>query len=121
MMQLALFAPAPRRVKPIECRHVVQGQERPADLPGLDASAKTVGAVVLDWFESQADSRGYLPRTPSMCAAALGFDVTTVRPRITQLQNRTQGPRLEACRWIRRKPTLKSSEGWLRFVDGGSR
>lgn len=99
--------------------YVIQGQEKPADLPSLQESAATVEARVLAWFEGRFGVRGYLAQTPTMCAEALGLEWFTVRPRISQLAKRIEGPRLEHCAWLPRKPTGKSSEGWYRFKEGG--
>ncbi len=97
--------------------YVTQGQERPSDLPRLRESAETMEALVLEWFKGRT-----APATPSMCAESMGAKLTTVRPRMTQLASRTEGPRLERCKWIPRKPTEDGgSEGWLRYTERESR
>lgn len=104
-----LYAPEP---------YVIQGQERPDDLPRLKESAATMEARVLEWFRGRFGVRGYMAQTPTMCAEALGLHLTTVRPRITQLTKRTSGPRLERCAWIARRRTDDGgSEGWVRFKE----
>jgi hypothetical protein len=114
--QLSMFAPAP----PVR-RHdgyVIQGSERPADLPRLQASAETIEARVLAWFEERGEVRGfsvigYLPGTPTMCALELGLKLTTARPRITQL---VRSGHLERCAWVPRRTTEDGgSEGYFRF------
>ena len=96
--------------------YVRQGQERPADIAGLEESAATMEARVLGWFASYA-----APQTPSMCAEGMGRKLTTVRPRICQLARRVDGPRLQRLSWLPRRPTEDgSSEGWYRYIEGGA-
>lgn len=119
--QLAMFQPSPedvgRRFERGLRAYVVQGQERPADLPRLQATAATMEARVLDWYADRFGVRGYMAQTPTMCAEALGLPLTTVRPRVCQLSKRVHGPRIEACRWLARRPTAQGSEGWYRFTE----
>lgn len=119
-MSLAVWDPSPLYAqKP----YVIQGQERPDDLPRLTESAATMERKVLDWFMAQfvgvsLNGPIYRAQTPTMCAEALGLHLTTVRPRITQLTKRTSGPRLERCAWIARRRTDDGgSEGWVRFKE----
>lgn len=103
---------------PPRSSYVIQGTERPDDLPRLRESAATMEAKVLEWFESRFGVRGYLAQTPSMCAEGLGAKLTSVRPRITQL---VRAGRLERCAWIARKATEDGgSEGFFRFKEGSS-
>lgn len=100
--------------------YVVQGSERPADLPRLRESAATMERRVLEWFRliARVDGPAAAMNTPSMCAIGLGLKLTTVRPRICQLAKRTSGPRLEPCKWVPRRPTEDGgSEGWFRFKE----
>lgn len=121
--QLSLLTPTPR-VR-TSAAYVTQGQERPTDLPRLRESAETMEARVLAWFRD-TKTRDFPhsfgnPRTPTDCASGMGLDLTTVRPRICQLSKRTEGPRLERCKWIKRRPTRTGSEGYYRYTEGESK
>lgn len=108
--QMSLFG-APRTHDGVALAYAPNHQERPADLARLRESAETVEARVLAWFEEHP-----APATPTTCAESLGLKLTTVRPRICQLAKRVEGPRLERCAWLPRKPTEDGgSEGWYRF------
>lgn len=122
--QLSLF---PTRAHDgVALAYVPNHQERGDDLPRLRESAETMEALVLEWFKA-TKTRDFPhsfgnPRTPSDCASGMGMDLTTVRPRITQLSKRTEGPRLERCSWIKRRPTAAGgSEGFYRYTEGASR
>jgi len=115
MSTLAVWDPAPFYTPE---PYVIQGQERPDDLPRFKASAKRNEALILEWFRRQRFGSIYSAETPTLCAQALGMKLTTVRPRITQLLDRTKGPRLERCAWIARRRTDDGgSEGWVRFKE----
>lgn len=119
--QLSLF---PTRVHDgVTLAYVPNHQERGDDLPRLRESAETMEALVLAWFESECVGvrpyRQFRGMTPTDCAKALSLDLTTVRPRICQLAKRTEGPRLERCKWIKRRPTAAGgSEGYFRYAEG---
>lgn len=131
--QLSFFEP-PRRHDGVTLKaYRPNGQEVPAHLPRLEEGAETMQARVLEWFRDQFVTRTVeipgapdepfrcriqTPLTPSDCAEGMGRDLTTVRPRICQLAKRTSGPRLEHCKWIKRRPTGRSSEGWYRYKEG---
>lgn len=126
-MQLSLLTPPPPQARTPRKRraYVIQGQEVPEHLPRLQESAETMQARVLELFRSYTMPTlpvSHWALTPSMCAQAMGLELTMVRPRITQLSKRTEGPRLERCRWIKRAPTKGGgSEGWYRYVSGGEK
>ena len=91
--------------------YVIQGQERPSDLPRLGESAATIEARVLAWFDGYA-----APQTPSMCAEELGLKLTTVRPRICQLK---AAGKLVHLRHVARRATEDGgSEGWYAVAKG---
>ena len=123
-MQMSFFAPT-RTHDGVALRssYVPNRVERPADLPRLRESAETMERRVLELFRRSRmrDVSGEtlsLAMTPSMCADAMGLNLTTVRPRICVLAKRTEGPRLERCTWLPRRPTEDGgSEGWYRFKE----
>ena len=59
--------------------YVIQGQERPDDIPRLKESAATMEARVLEWFRGRFGVRGYMAQTPTMCAEALGLHLRAVQ------------------------------------------
>lgn len=122
--QMSFFEP-PRRHDGVTLKaYRPNGQEVPAHLPRLEEGAETMNAIVLEWFRVQRerfDRTGAsedVAFSATQCAEALGFDRTSIRPRITSLKDRLSGPRLEHCRWLARRPTKKGSEGLYRYVPG---
>lgn len=103
-LSISFGSMAPTRSRP-RSPYVIQGQERPDDLPKLKASASRMESLVLEYFASVEHG------TPSQCAQALGVEVTSVRPRITQLRDRGE---LERMTWLPRVPTARGSEGVFR-------
>lgn len=109
MMDLPIMSAFPSLVIPRE-PYVIKGHEKPADLPSLKSSASRMEAMVLAYFAREPYG------TPSECAEALGVDVTSVRPRISQLSREYPPGPLQRMKWMPRKPTKAGgSEGLYRM------